>query len=194
MIFIRFLDWLATRQNLLTNPSKTKCALPIYMVDIPIRKVSKEALKCTENYQKRPLSTIALDPSEHQVVFEGDSIKLSCKVQIASTQKVSKYVALDKIASICDDIQLKMQNIVTKDVKKINFKVLWLMKGRPLEQNDGDNILVTTNLLPGDIVEAIVSIKNIKSHLSGDWTCIVGPQVRLLLILVKYEKLVQPNP
>jgi hypothetical protein len=162
----RFVEWISSRQNILSNPAKTKCALPIHMVDVPIRKVSKETLKCNDNFNRRFSSTITLEPSEHQVVFEEDSIKLSCKVQISATQKVRFLLPFYNFST------MKAGN---------NFyfstKVFWLMKGRPLEQNEADNIQITTNLLPGDIVEATVIIKNIKAHLSGDWTCIVGPQV-----------------
>ena len=35
-----------------------------------------------------------LEPNEHQVVFEGDPLKLKCRLQISSSQKVRKAVLI----------------------------------------------------------------------------------------------------
>ncbi len=41
-----------------------------------------------------------------------------------------------------------------------NFlKVMWLVKGKPVDASDADNIHFISTLLPGDIVEAAVTLK-----------------------------------
>jgi hypothetical protein len=40
----------------------------------------------------RPVGLFQLEPTEHQVVFEGDPIKLKCRVQVASSQKVRIFL------------------------------------------------------------------------------------------------------
>ena len=52
----------------------------------------------------------------------------------------------------------------------------WLIKGKPVDTSDVDNVNSGNVLLPGDIVEASVSIQRLKAPHSGDWTCIVASQ------------------
>jgi hypothetical protein len=55
------------------------------------------------------------------------------------------------------------------------LKVTWLVKGRPIDDADAENVFSSQTLLPGNAVEASVAIGKVKAAFSGDWTCIIGP-------------------
>ena len=51
----------------------------------------------------------------------------------------------------------------------------WLVKGKPIDASDADNVFTPSTLLPGDTVESTVAIVKVRAAFSGDWTCVVSP-------------------
>ena len=73
------------------NTARTKCALPIDLADVPLRKANKDDFRCgdfAKDNSLKPVGLFQLEPTEHQVAFEGDSLKLKCRVQVSASQKV----------------------------------------------------------------------------------------------------------
>ena len=112
-----FINWSEIRFNLVANPSKLKCALPIKLADIHIRKIKPEDMKCDQddenlsihvedNGQRRDglqnrrknnpvnnqVGMLEILPGHHQSVFGGDSLKLSCKAELTNSHKVSYQI------------------------------------------------------------------------------------------------------
>ena len=88
--FFRFIDWISSRPTLLMNTARTKCALPIDLADVPLRKANKDDFRCGDFAKDnlKPIGLFQLEPTEHQVAFEDDSLKLKCRVQVSASQKV----------------------------------------------------------------------------------------------------------
>ena len=108
-----FIKWIDSRHNLVGNPSKLKCALPIKLADIHLKKIDPEDLKCDNNQERSnqirengelrkdlesgrrngdvqsQVGMLEILPQNHQTVFGGDSLKLSCKAELSSTHKVN---------------------------------------------------------------------------------------------------------
>ena len=107
-----FIQWIESHYNLIGNPLKLKCALPIKLADIHLRKIDPEDLRCNSNNGRNNLikqngdlrkdlessrtndnvktrvGMLEILPTNHQTVFGGDSLKLTCKAQLSSTHKV----------------------------------------------------------------------------------------------------------
>lgn len=110
-----FIIWTDTRPNLIANPSKLKCALPIKFADAHLRKINPEDMRCadqahkervnlkhkekgqridgldhgrTNNAVNNQIGMLEILPDHHQTVFGGDSLKLSCKAQLTKSHKV----------------------------------------------------------------------------------------------------------
>ena len=111
-----FIIWTDTRPNLIANPSKLKCALPIKLADAHLRKIKHEDMRCsdqgndervnlkhkekgqrkdnfdngrTNDVVDNQIGMLEILPGHHQTVFGGDSLKLSCKAQLTKSHKVS---------------------------------------------------------------------------------------------------------
>ena len=107
-----FVEWNTARPNLLANPSKLKCVLPIKLADIHIRKIQPEDMPCDEDEvgrianggdngddigtkrnnaatnSRNALGMFEILPSLHQVAFQGDTFKISCKAELPNLHKV----------------------------------------------------------------------------------------------------------
>ena len=107
-----FIKWIEIHNNVVGNPSKLKCALPIKLADIHLRKIDPEDLKCDNNKERNNLirkngeirkdldggrrnddvenqvGMLEILPFHHQTVFGGDTLRLTCKAQLSSTHKV----------------------------------------------------------------------------------------------------------
>ncbi len=90
-------EWLEVHSGrvALANGAKTRCALPIALADVPLRKADPDSMVCGDGSGSAsapalwpggelvdsPLA-IRLRPKEDQVVFEGDSSSLTCSVEV----------------------------------------------------------------------------------------------------------------
>ena len=103
-----FLTWLEEKggEALLANSAKTKCFLPIDYANGHLLKVNPKSLTCSvpngagagvgftgssgqTHFSPKRKTIFRVSPSENQVVFEGDSIRMSCVVDRATeSQKV----------------------------------------------------------------------------------------------------------
>ena len=114
-----FIKWSETRSNLIANHSKLKCALPIKLADIHVRKIKTDDMKCDDDQEenlsiqaenndprrieglqpkrknkqvKHQVAMLEMLPVNHQTVFTGDSLKLSCKAELDSSHKVRYFI------------------------------------------------------------------------------------------------------
>ena len=128
-----FIKWMDTNSNLFGNSLKLKCALPIKLADVHLRKIDPEDLKCNtnklrnnlirENGQlrknlevgrtngnvKTQVGMLEILPIHQQTVFGGDSLKLTCKAQLSSTHKVSTPFLVE-----CQLWSIIINNVKTK--------------------------------------------------------------------------------
>lgn len=80
-----FPEWIQNKPKVLGNVARTKCALPVNLADVPLKKVGPNDMVCDGSTNvaipKVTFSRLQLTPSEPQVVFEGDTLKLVCTAE-----------------------------------------------------------------------------------------------------------------
>lgn len=98
-----FIQWIEDNKAKILNSAKVKCALPIDLAEVSLRKVDPQQLVCAEDVQfpgshlvgqdnLQKISTkgsriLGLKPEESQVVFEGDPFKATCHVETSDPKE-----------------------------------------------------------------------------------------------------------
>ena len=101
-----FIKWIEDNKSKILNSAKVKCALPIDLAEVSLRKVDPEQLVCAEDVQfpgsvfvgqdslrkisKKGSRILSLKPDESQVVFEGDPFKVTCEVETTDPKEKVK--------------------------------------------------------------------------------------------------------
>ena len=85
-----FLQWLESHPGSLS--AEAKCSLPIELADVQLKNLDRRSLEdCFGGKGGRSTgsSSVQLTPgADHQIVFEGDSLQLSCRAEASNSEKV----------------------------------------------------------------------------------------------------------
>ena len=179
-----FLEWLDSMPNALSNPARTKCALPIAMADVPLKKLDANSLTCgnegqksasnsgSSQGQKRMLNSGSfsrLKPSDDQVVFEGDSLEAFCE-----------YEKFD-----------------------LNLDVRWFVRGKEMSGRAPhlNNYTISKIYRKSENLERItLSVSSLSSVHSGKWACVLESDSETVwqrsvnvLVITKYTRTCPPT-
>ncbi len=155
------IEWLSQAEGRVTvsNSAKTRCALPIALTNVPLRKIGPDMMTCdgsstsgssvtTNNLSKKDGGTgsltVRLVPDQDLVTFEGDPASLTCSVEVNS------------------------------NASAVSVQVLWLVRGKPVTNNGDDkglNLTVTTVSRGASLVESTLTADALSVRHSGQWAC-----------------------
>ena len=90
-----FLQWLESHPGSLS--AEAQCSLPIELADVQLKNLDRRSLEdCFGGKGGRSTgsSSVQLTPgADHQIVFEGDSLQLSCRAEASNSEKVWMFLS-----------------------------------------------------------------------------------------------------
>ena len=91
-----FLQWLESHPGSLS--AEAKCSLPIELADVQLKNLDRRSIEdCFGGKGGRSTgsSSVQLTPgADHQIVFKGDSLQLSCRAEASNSEKVWMFLSV----------------------------------------------------------------------------------------------------